>query len=171
MKITANLLGNKIESNSSLAFSLYEKSKFGEKQGSKITYSVYEAAYLVEAGKIDIFFGKKNISERELVAKFSKIDKNFSLRYEVYKDLRKKGLIPKAALKYGTDFRVYENTSTINEQHAKWLLICFSENSKLSWNEFTAKNRIAHSTNKKLLIAIVDSEQEVSYYESNWLKL
>ncbi|MBT3691055.1 tRNA-intron lyase, partial [Candidatus Woesearchaeota archaeon] len=45
-----------------------------------------------------------------------------------------------------------------------------SETGKLTWHEFTAKNRVAHSTKKKLLIAIVDHEGKVSYYEVDWIK-
>ena len=42
---------------------------------------------------------------------------------------------------------------------------------KLEWKDFTAKNRIAHSTKKQLLLAIVDEEGDVSYYQSDWLGL
>ena len=33
-----------------------------------------------------------------------------------------------------------------------------------------AKNRVAHSTKKNLLIAIVDEEAKVSYYEIRWIQ-
>jgi tRNA-intron endonuclease len=38
----------------------------------------------------------------------------------------------------------------------------------MTWHDFSAKNRIAHSTKKNLLIAIVDEEGDVSYYEVSW---
>lgn len=168
-KIKAQLTGEKISSNSTGSFSLYEKSAFGEKVGSKVVYNLYEALYLIEQGKMNIFTGSKKLTQSILASKFNKIDKNFSLKYSVFSDLRKKGFVCKAGLKFGADFRVYDKSQ--NREHAKWLLFVVSENSKLSWSEFAAKNRIAHSTNKKLLVAVVDSEEKVSYYESGWEKL
>jgi len=36
--------------------------------------------------------------------------------------------------------------------------------------DFSAKNRVAHSTKKNLLIGIVDEENDVTYYEISWVK-
>jgi tRNA-intron endonuclease len=44
------------------------------------------------------------------------------------------------------------------------------ESGELTWQEFAAKNRVAHSTRKKLLIGIVDEENDVTYYEIGWTK-
>ena len=57
------------------------------------------------------------------------------------------------------------------EDHAKWVLYIVKENEQLKWHDFTAKNRIAHSTKKNLLIGIVDEERDVSYYEIDWKRL
>ena len=40
----------------------------------------------------------------------------------------------------------------------------------MTWYDFASKNRVAHSTRKKLLIAVVDEENDVSFWESNWIK-
>lgn len=166
-KIKANLISGKVSSNSKKAFELFEKQRFGEKNGEKIFYTIYETLYLVEDKKLVV----ENLKEKELIKKFEKQDKKFQIKYLVFKDLRKKGNIVKTALKFGAEFRVYEKGSKINENHAKWIVFPVSENEKLTWQDFSAKNRIAHSTNKKLLIAIVDEENRVSYYEINWLRI
>ena len=113
----------------------------------------------------------KKLTERELMKKFEKIDKKFKTKYLVFRDLRQKGFIVKTALKFGAEFRVYEKGKSIGEDHAKWILFPVSQNEQLTWQDFSAKNRIAHSTNKKLLIAVVDEENQVSYYEVNWLRI
>jgi tRNA splicing endonuclease len=41
----------------------------------------------------------------------------------------------------------------------------------MTWQDFASKNRIAHSTKKRLLIAVVDEENDVSYFEINWMKM
>jgi tRNA-intron endonuclease len=54
--------------------------------------------------------------------------------------------------------------------HAKWLVFPVSEDKVLSWYEFAAKNRVATSTKKRLLIGIVDRENDVTYYEIRWMR-
>jgi tRNA-intron endonuclease, archaea type len=170
--VKATLISGKISSNAVEAFSLFEKERFGERSGEKIVYSLVEGAYLVENKKMQIVnIKEKEIKLKELIKNFVKLDKNFLISYSVFRDLRKKGNVVKSALKFGAEFRVYEPGSKLGEDHAKWILFCLSEHNKLSLQEFSAKNRIAHSTNKKLLIAVVDDEECVSYYEARWLKI
>ncbi len=170
-KIKTYLISNKIFSNSKEAFNLFEKQRFGEKNGDKIIYMLSEALFLVEKKKIEIVDKRKPLSEKKLFKKFQKIDKNFKTKYFAFKDLREKGYIVKTALKFGAEFRVYEKGAKIGKQHAKWILFPVSENEQLTWQDFSAKNRVAHSTKKNLLIAIVDEEGDVSYYEVSWRKI
>jgi len=99
-----------------------------------------------------------------------KIDKKIEIKYIVFKDLRQKGYIPKTALKFGADFRVYDKGAKPGISHAKWIVFVDYESRKISWHEFSAKNRVAHSTKKNLLLAIVDEEGDIIYYEIKWLK-
>ena len=164
------MLGNVVSSNSSEAFSLHSKSHFGEKVSEKIQYSLLEALFLAENGKIEISSNNKKIPEKELLKKFQKFDKRINLKYPVFKDLRSKGYVVKTALKFGADFRVYEKGKKPGEEHAKWVVFTDFESAKLTWHEFSAKNRVAHSTKKNLLLAIVDEESDVTYYEVKWVK-
>lgn len=171
-KIKATFISERIFSNSKEAFNLFESQRFGERTGEKIFYTLQEALLLVESKKMEILDSKdKKLTEKELLKKFEKIDKKFKTKYLVFRDLRNKGFIVKTALKFGAEFRVYDKGKSIGEDHAKWILFPVSQNEQLTWQDFSAKNRIAHSTNKKLLIAIVDEENQVSYYEVNWLKI
>lgn len=169
-KIQAYILGNVVSSNSSEAFSLFAKSRFGEKSGEKIQYSILETLYLSEKGKLEVFSNKRKFSSKELMKKLEKIDKRISVKYPVFMDLRNKGYIVKTALKFGADFRVYEKGKRVEEEHAKWVVFAEHESKKFSWHEFSAKNRVAHSTRKNLLIAIVDEEGDITYYEVRWTK-
>ena len=92
------------------------------------------------------------------------------MKLHTYRDLRKKGYILKSALKFGADFRVYDKGVKPGTDHAKWILSCVKDTDNINWRDFAAKNRIAHSTRKNLLVAIVDSEGSVSYYEISWKK-
>jgi len=169
-KITAHLTGEIISSNSSDARSLYGKSCFGEPVGEKIQYSLSESMFLVEKNRMEIFSGKKKLAKQELTNKFRKIDKRFQIKYIVFCDLREKGYIVKTALKFGADFRVYDKGNLPGREHAKWIVFADHESRRLTWQDFSAKNRVAHSTKKKLLLAIVDEENDITYYEVGWIK-
>lgn len=169
--ITAHLTNNSVSSSSEEAFSLFEKSAMGEKKQGKIIYSSFEALYLLEKHNLEVFSNNKKLSFDSLLSKLRKKDKKIDSKYTVYFDLRSKGYILKEALKFGADFRVYDKGSRPGTSHAPWLLFVCNSSDKITWHEFSGKNRIAHSTKKKLLIALVDSESSVSYYEIDWKRL
>ncbi|MCK5610919.1 tRNA-intron lyase [Candidatus Pacearchaeota archaeon] len=169
--INANLIGQNVSSSSAIAFSLFEKSSFGVKDSGKITYSLSEVLYLVEGKKMEVSVGLKKLRYEDLVKKFIRYDKKIQLKYAVFRNLRKKGYLVKTALKFGADFRVYDKGKKMGKVHAKWIVFVSSESERTSWNEFSAKNRVAHSTKKKLLLAIVDDERDVLYYETTWIKI
>ena len=166
--INAQFVGEKISSVSEEAFSLFEKSRFGEKLKNKIEYSFVESLFLHSEGKMEIFIGKKKVGEEELIRKIKKIDRKIETKLSVFSDLRKKGYIVKTALKFGAEFRIYEKGVKPGKDHARWILYTTRENENIDWHDFSAKNRVAHSTKKNLLIGIVDEEGDVTYYEVRW---
>ena len=168
--IEAKFYGDKIISSSPHAFTLYEKSRFGEKKSGKIEYSGVEALFLISSNKAKLLSGKKPISEETLLKKLKRKDKKIETKFAVFEDLRKKGYILKTALKFGAEFRVYNKGIKPGKDHAKWILFTVKESDNLNWHEFAAKNRIAHSTKKNLLIGIVDEESDITYYEISWTR-
>ncbi len=150
----------------------YNQSRIGSlTEHGKIQFSLIEGLYLLEKGKIDIFDGRKHkLNYDEYLRKAQRLEKNFWIRYCVYRDMRNRGYIVKTALKFGADFRVYDRGIKPGEDHAKWVLYPVHETSSLTWYEFAAKNRVAHSTKKRLLIGIVDDEGDCTYYEIRWVR-
>lgn len=170
-KIQAYFIGDIVSSNSPSAYFLYKKSHFGEKKEDKIQYSFAETLFLVERKKMDVFLKRKKLSGDDLMKKILRFDKKIQVKYPVFRDLRKKGYIVKTALKFGAEFRVYDKNAKPGKKHAKWIVFTDYESKKLTWYEFSSKNRVAHSTKKNLLLAIVDEEGDITYYEVKWLKL
>lgn len=156
-----------IFSNSNKAFSIQDSKNLGEKVNNKIIYSEFEAFYLFELNQIQIIKSNKELSENQIIKEFSKKDKEFIMKYSVFKALRKKGYLVKTGSKFGAEFRVYDKQIS----HAKWLVFPIKQSIKLDLHELIAKSRIAHSTAKKLLLAIVDKENSVIFYEIDWLKI
>lgn len=166
-KFQVYMQGKNFYSNKKQAIDLASTSFFGELKEGKITYSIFEVLYLLDKNKIILLKDNKQLKFDSLLNNYKK---HIEI-YQVFKDLREKGMIVKEGLKFGTDFRIYEKTKKPSKDHAKYLVWVLNYKDKLNLKDFSAKTRVAHSTNKNLLLAIVDSEGDITYIESNWKNL
>lgn len=155
-----------------VARELVSSGQFGSLlEDGKVQLSLLEATYLLEKGRIELFDGRnKPLAYEDLITKAKRFEKNFWIRYTVFKNLRDRGYIVKTALKFGADFRVYDRGIKPGEDHAKWIVYPVYEGDSLTWFEFSAKNRVAHSTRKRLMIGAVDDEGDVTYWEVKWVR-
>lgn len=161
-----------ITESSEEARDFYNQSRFGSiTEGGKVELSLLEALYLFEKKRLDLRSeAGRRMTFESYVRKARKVEPNFWIRYSVFKDIRNRGYIIKTALKFGADFRVYDRGVKPGEDHAMWVVYPVHEGETLTWHEFSAKNRVAHSTKKKLLIGVVDDEGDVTYYVVKWTK-
>jgi tRNA-intron endonuclease len=158
--------------NSNEARDLYQQSRYGVVlEDGQVQLSLHEALYLLEKGKLELYDQRKKIiGFADFMKKAKKVEPNFWVRYAVFKDMRTRGYIIKTALKFGADFRVYDRGVKPGEDHARWVVYPVHEGSTLTWYEFAAKNRVAHSTKKRLMLAVVDDESDVTYWEVKWVR-
>ncbi|MFW5704375.1 MAG: tRNA-intron lyase [Nanoarchaeota archaeon] len=138
--------------------------KFGVLSAQGLVLSSFETLYLIEKGWIQAEKSSKKLGF-DAVSKLLKIPNH---EYLVFKDLRSKGCLVKSGLKYGFLFRVYEKGSSL---HAKWLVDAVKESEKTSYKVLAGKSRVAHSTKKQVLMAVVDSEEGISYFELGWKRI
>ncbi len=171
-KVRATLVGNKVNTeDSDLARELYNQGRFGTLlENGRVQLSLIEALYLMEKEKITVYSERKKIEFDKILKKVEKKEPDILTRFLVYKNMRNRGYIVKTALKFGAEFRVYDRGVKPGEDHAKWIVYPVKEGSTITWYEFAAKNRVAHSTKKRLLIAIVDEERDITYYEIRWTR-
>jgi tRNA-intron endonuclease len=158
--------------NSDLARDFFNKSRYGTLlEDGSVQLSLLETLYLLEKEKIELYDGRnKKLDFCTFFKKSSKQEPNVWIRYSVFKDIRNRGYIIKTALKFGADFRVYDRGVKPGEDHAKWIVYPVHEGSSITWYEFAAKNRVAHSTKKRLMMGVVDDEGDVSYWEIRWIR-
>ena len=151
---------------------LYNQSRYGNLlDDGRVQLSLPEALYLLEKKKIIVHDSKnKEIDFEGFLKKAQRAEPNFWIRYCVYRDIRNRGYIIKTALKFGADFRIYDRGVKPGEDHARWIVFPVHEGSTLTWYEFSSKNRVAHSTKKRLLIGCVDDEGDCTYWEVRWLR-
>ncbi len=147
---------------------LHEKSHYGNMSEEGLQLSLIEALYLAEKEKIKILENGKEISLEEMFKLIRKEDL-FS-KYLVFKDLRNRGYIVKTGFKYGSEFRLYERGKSPGDGHSDYLVKVISEDYEIKTSDFSSYVRVAHGVNKKLLFAVVDEENDITYYNVEWTR-
>ncbi len=149
---------------------LFENGYYGKLLNSDeeeyLSLSLVEALYLVKKKKLSVGMGFKKLYEY-----CSQRDKRFRERYMVYQDLRDRGFLVKTGFKFGCDFRVYEKGVKLKrgpksqKEHTKWIVFAVPEDFTCSFPELSRAVRLAHNIRARMLWAIVDNENDITYYE------
>ena len=144
---------------------------YGELNDNFLSLSIIEGLYLLSKNWIKVK-SKENryLSFEELHDYAQNIDDRLCIKYLAYRDLRNRGYTVKTGLKYGSDYRVYSREN-IDETHSEYLVKVFSEDRPCAISELTGFVRVAHSVRKKLIIAIVDDDGDIVYYNMGYLRL
>ncbi len=138
------------------------------KSGGKLTLSLVEAIHLVEKGKLAVKktkTAKTGLSVAELLKRGEKTDKLICQQVSTYSDLRAKGYLVKSGFKFGTHFRIYARGEKIGEDHSGILVHAVPENFSMSMTELSRIVRLGHSVRKKMWLAVVDTDGDVTYYQ------
>jgi len=153
------------------AISLNQKSSFGKLEEDVLELSIIEAFYLMEKGRLDIY--EDNESDEKLEPDYIRniIKKNSGYgKYIVYKDLKDRGYIIKTGFKYGSEFRLYERGKSPGEGHSDYLVKIIHENYDINALNFASYVRVSHGVKKHLLLAVVDDEEDITYYRIEWTR-
>lgn len=135
---------------------LHEKEFYGKPFGEGLQLSIAEAMYLQEKCIIDIQTADdKKLSKEKLLKIVNKLQPDIVLRLDVFKDLKKRGLLVKTGFKFGAHFRAY-TTKPVNT-HAEYLVHVVNKGFSSTWAEISRAVRLAHSVNKDIVFARVDN--------------
>ncbi|MCR4335977.1 MAG: tRNA-intron lyase [archaeon] len=139
---------------------------FGEQKSQELVLDLFETAYLLEKGTIQVEDVKgNNIDSEELTKYSSKKIKEYYLKSQVFNDLRERGFVVKTGFKFGFDFRVYPRGKKPGQAHSQWCINVTAQQDKYNFIELSRMVRLAGNLKTKLLNAVVDSENEINYYE------
>ena len=158
----------KIEEGSKKPISLNQKSGFGKLSEDKLELSLIEALYLMEKGRLNLYKNDTECTVNEIL-EILKNNKVYG-KYLVYKDLKDRGYIIKTGFKYGSDFRLYDRRRHPGAGHSDYRVKIIYENYKIPALDFASYIRVSHGVRKKLLLAIVDEDHDITYYNVEWTK-
>ncbi|MBI4020140.1 MAG: tRNA-intron lyase [Candidatus Aenigmarchaeota archaeon] len=168
-KIEASLLENKVVIHK--GFEELGERSYGKVIDGRLEISYTEALYLLQKERIAVKKGKTGVAFKSLMSFAMERDKRLHEKYIVYKDLRDRGLVVKTGFKFGCDFRVYKRGIAVKrgpktpDEHTKWIVYTVPEDYTCSFAELSRAVRLAHSIRARMLWAIVDNENDVTYYE------
>ena len=133
--------------------------------GGSLELTLIEALYLVKKDKLEIKKNNKKLSFDKLMNYGEEQNPEIGILFKAYSDLRERGHIVKTGFKFGTHFRIYEHGSKMGEDHSTFLVHVIPEHYEFTATEFSRMIRLAHSVRKKLWLAVVDSEGDLTYYQ------
>ncbi|MDK2973657.1 MAG: tRNA-intron endonuclease, archaea type [Methanofollis sp.] len=137
--------------------SLYESGGYGRPEKGGLRLALEEALYLLWRNRIEV----ADHTFSGLLAEMSD-DAGFFRRYLVYRDLRERGY----ALQTGPqDFRVFRRGDRPGKGQSQYLVRVRAERDLVDFDQIVAEVATAGNMRKQYLIAAVDDEGELTYYE------
>ncbi len=134
---------------------------FGKPIGDYLQLSLLETAHLMDRGivKVKSSTTGRAMSNKKFKEEARKVQTDFDLRFDIYNDLKKCGVLVKTGFKYGSHFRAYEGDPDHN--HAKYLIHSMPKDFVGMWAEISRAVRLAHGVKKDILLArMKDKETE-----------
>ncbi|OPY44855.1 MAG: tRNA-splicing endonuclease [Methanosaeta sp. PtaU1.Bin028] len=143
---------------------LYDQSYFGKRVREGLDLSLVEAAYLLDRSRIQVSGTRgRPLDFRALFEQASAAEKGFEFRYVVYKDLRERGYYVQPGV---PDFRVYPRGGHPGKTPAEFYVSVVSERTPLPLADLAEPVRVAGQMRKRLMLAVVDEESDITYYEA-----
>ena len=166
--LSNDIVSIKIEEGSKRPIALHEKSLFGKIEADTLNLSLIEACYLLEKGRLDVYEDEIKCS----LDYFIDLLKNKEIygKYIVFRDLKDRGYVIKTGFKYGSDFRLYNRGGGPGKEHSDYLVNIIYETYEINALDFSSYVRVSHGVNKKLLLAIVDDDLDITYYNVEWTR-
>jgi len=147
------------------ASQVYNKGYYGVPQpGGGLKLDLMEAAYLVESKRLEVQVDGRPVTAGELMRLGHKASEGFEVKYLVFRELRQRGYIVKAA-QDPLAFRVFPRGGAPNKTPSKWWVAAISERSTFDLGKLMGGLDRTSDVRKSLLLAVVDEESDVTYYE------
>jgi len=138
---------------------------YGTLEDKELTLTSQEALFLQSKGILEVVKGKsgETLDFQELLHQFELIDRNFWVKYLIYRDMRSRGYVVREGFGLGTDFRVYER-GEYGKATAPYLVLGVQEGKPIPAKELVHVLKHVQSLKKKLILAVVNRRGEIVYY-------
>jgi tRNA-intron endonuclease, archaea type len=142
---------------------LYEQSGYGRPETDGLRLSQQEALFLVHRRKIEV----PDYTFDTLFARFAE-EPSFMRSFLVYRDLRERGYVVQAG---PHDFRVFRRGEKPGKGESLYLVRVLSERDPIQFEKLIGEVTASRNMRKQYVLAVVDDEEELTYYEIKLQKL
>ena len=151
---------------------LYYNDFYGELFGGTLKLLSVEVLYLKQKGILTVVNDKDlTFSFENLVNFYRRYDEVIWERYSLYLDLKQKGYIVKGGFSNRLEFRVYKRGASPLHDPANFIVIGVLEGKPLLLEELDKITRQTRISNKELILAVIDREGGITYYEVGLITL
>jgi len=144
-------------------YALYEQSGLGRPLKDGLRLSPVEALYLIYRGRIEI----PDYDFDSLLTKFSE-DAHMLRSFMVYRDLRERGYVVQTG---PHDFRIFRRGEKPGKGESQYMLRVLSERDLIDFTVVRDEVQTTLHMRKQHVLAVVDDEFEITYYEVKIQKL
>ncbi len=142
---------------------LYDQSGYGRPEGEGIRLAPQEALYLLHRQKIEI----PGYTFDTLLAECAD-QRNFLRSFLVYRDLRERGYVVQNG---PHDYRVFRRGEKPGTGESLYLVRVLSERDPIRFTKLIEEVVTSRNMRKQYVLAVVDDEDELTYYEIKLQKL
>ena len=143
--------------------SLYDQSGYGRPEGECLRLSPQETLYLLHRQKIEV----PGYTFESLFAEFGE-QPGFLRSFLVYRDLRERGYVVQTG---PHDFRVFRRGERPGKGESLYLVRVLSERDPIRFGKLIEEVVASKNMRKQYVLAVVDDEDELTYYEIKLPKL
>jgi tRNA-intron endonuclease len=136
---------------------LYDQSGYGRPEKDGLRLAPEEALYLVHRGRLDV---AGHPFDRFLAVCAEK--PNFLRSYLVYRDIRERGYVIQTG---PHDFRVFRRGQRPGTGQSQYLVRVISERDMIDFSGLVREATASLNLRKQHVLAVVDDENELTYYE------
>lgn len=147
---------------------IHNKGCYGEPQsGGSLRLNLLETLYLFESERLSVADQEgTEMDFGQLVTYASRRIQNFEVRYIVYCDLRRRGLIVNLVQGQpeGIDFLLYNRGETPKNASPRAFVVAISERALFDLDDLFTICEGANGTGKDVILSVVDEEGDITYY-------
>jgi tRNA-intron endonuclease len=137
--------------------SLYDQSGYGRPENDGLRLAPEEAAYLVHRGRLEV----RGYDFDRLLTVFAS-QPNFLRSFLVYRDIRERGYVVQTG---PHDFRVFRRGQRPGSGQSQYMVRVVSERDPIDFSVLIGEAEASSSLRKQHVLAVVDDENELTYYE------
>ncbi len=151
---------------------LHQQGAVGTMEKGILKLNDVEVLYLLEREKIAVCDEQGDVIDfPSLLSRLKGYEPEIWLKFLLYSDLRKRGYTVKPGFGPKLEYRVYERGAQVGKEPAKYLVYGVVEGKTVRVSDIASISESAKLSKKDLILAVIDRQGEITYYDTTEVNL